>query len=378
MKILIFLSLFISINSFGQSVTISPQTIDKQNSNSDDLKVTSYNKPPSIVGLRGNGTVLAKTGVLLGDLLMKIEGKGYDGFLGFFNGGRIGFKATQNWGATNGGAITFETTPNTDSSPLERMVINHDGRVGIGTPTPTAQLDVMRGTAPDGTAIFRGTTHVSHFNYSTNENTYIRGGKNGSNVIINDIAGLGFVGIGTNSPQAKLHLSQGNLRVDALAGNGNVSLYADDQGTVSGALPIAFSAYNSNNLATNISSGIETTFPFATEEYDLGGFYNNATYEFSAPLNAIYHFDAFVKFGAVSSTTSSALYSLYFYIDSGLSSVVDKPIYVGSFNTLNFSQDVKLNAGQKVKIRVIQTSGNSLQLIGGISSKFTGHLAIRL
>ncbi len=212
MKILIFLSLFISINSFGQSVTISPQTIDKQNSNSDDLKVTSYNKPPSIVGLRGNGTVLAKTGVLLGDLLMKIEGKGYDGFLGFFNGGRIGFKATQNWGATNGGAITFETTPNTDSSPLERMVINHDGRVGIGTSSPTAQLDVVRGTAPDGTAIFRGTTHVSHFNYATDEHTYIRGGKNGSKVLINDVAGLGSVGIGLSNPNEILDVN-GRMRI---------------------------------------------------------------------------------------------------------------------------------------------------------------------
>ncbi|MCP9763976.1 hypothetical protein EGI31_13550 [Lacihabitans soyangensis] len=359
-----------------------------------------------------------------------------------------------------------------------QMTLTTNGRLGIGSNLiPDGQLDVERGTGTSGTAAFRGTQWISHFNYSTAEDTYIRGGQNGSKVLINDLVGLGNVGIGTanptkaflvvdkkigathaifgentsgvsiesswpgisfngyyngarkplsngfvggmamnpstglisiyntfasgtagnnvttqdlitmdnfgkvgignSSPQAKLHVT-GNMRVDNLAGSGKVQLYADDQGTVSGVLPIAFSAYNSNNLAANIATGVETTFPFASEEYDLGGFYNNATYEFSAPTNGIYHFDAFVKFGAVSSTTSSAVYSLYFYIDTALSSVIEQPIFVGSFNTLNFSQDVKLNAGQKVKIRVIQTSGNTLQLLGGGSSKFTGHLAIRL
>jgi hypothetical protein len=141
MKKVIFILLFVSIKMFGQSVTISPQTIDKQNSNSDDLKVTSYGKPPSIVGFRANGTAQAKTRVLLGNLLMKIEGGGFDGY-DFFYGGRINFKATQDWDFNNGAAITFETTPNTSFIPVERMVINHDGKVGIGLTSPNQILDI--------------------------------------------------------------------------------------------------------------------------------------------------------------------------------------------------------------------------------------------
>lgn len=265
------------------------------------------------------------------------------------------------YNAGNAKGLQFRTNTN-----ITRMTIDALGNLGIGATNPSSKLDIQ------------GSLYRNHFFYDTSEDTYIRGGKNSSRVIINDIIGLGNVGIGTNNPQAKLHISQGNLRLDNLAGSGNVQMYADDNGTVSGALPVAFSVNNPNNLAANIASGVETTFPFTTEEYDLGGFYNNTTYEFSAPLNAIYHFDAFVTFGAVSSTTSFALYSIYFYVDNGLTSVIEEPIFVGSFNTLNFSQDVKLNAGQKVKIRVIQTSGSSLQLLGGISSKFTGHLVTRL
>lgn len=40
-----------------------------------------------------------------------------------------------------------------------------------------AELDVGRGTGYDGTALFAGTNFNSHFNYSPNEDTYIRGAK---------------------------------------------------------------------------------------------------------------------------------------------------------------------------------------------------------
>ncbi|MES2519453.1 MAG: hypothetical protein V4585_15170 [Bacteroidota bacterium] len=73
-----------------------------------------------------------------------------------------------------------------------------NGNVGIGTLTPAAKMDI------------KGSTYLSHFYYSTNEDTYIRGGKAGSRVLINDIAGMGSVGIGTATPNAKLDIQSSN------------------------------------------------------------------------------------------------------------------------------------------------------------------------
>jgi Chaperone of endosialidase len=106
------------------------------------------------------------------------------------------------------------------------VIINDEtlGNVGIGNKTPTGTLDVARGSGPDGTALFRGTTHASSFNFGTTEHTYIRGGKNGSHVIINDITG-GDVGIGTTNPQTKLHIHSTSETVRISGTNSFLSIY---------------------------------------------------------------------------------------------------------------------------------------------------------
>lgn len=83
------------------------------------------------------------------------------------------------------------------------LVILKNGLIGMGLNNPLGTLDVMKVAAASSTAIFRGTTHSSNFNYGTNEDTYIRAGKNDGFVILNDISG-GYVGIGTSSPNAPL------------------------------------------------------------------------------------------------------------------------------------------------------------------------------
>jgi Chaperone of endosialidase len=67
-------------------------------------------------------------------------------------------------------------------------LVTQTGNVGIGTNTPVAKMDIM------------GSDYLSHFYYGANEDTYIRGGKAGSHVLINDIAGQGNVGIGVTNP----------------------------------------------------------------------------------------------------------------------------------------------------------------------------------
>jgi hypothetical protein len=102
--------------------------------------------------------------------------------------------------------------------------ICHLGKLSIGTSTANGTLDVARGTAASGTAVFRGTSRYSHFNYSTNEDTYIRGGLSNSNVYLNDNGGN--VGIGTTSPSAKLHVNGGiNVNGKIAFNSGSNSYY---------------------------------------------------------------------------------------------------------------------------------------------------------
>lgn len=110
-------------------------------------------------------------------------------------------------------------TGNVDVSSKELMRIKGTGNVGIGVISPLATLEIARGTGNNGTLMIKGTTQASHFNFSTDEHTYIRGGKANSNVLINDVGGLGNVGIGTALPIQKLHV-EGNTYISQKLGIG--------------------------------------------------------------------------------------------------------------------------------------------------------------
>src|SRR5690606_35795027 len=59
-------------------------------------------------------------------------------------------------------------------------------------------LTVGRGLL-SATAVLNGTTYASHFNDGSTEHTYIRGGKAGSHVYLNDGNGMGVVWVGGRS-----------------------------------------------------------------------------------------------------------------------------------------------------------------------------------
>jgi hypothetical protein len=128
------------------------------------------------------------------------------------------------------------------------------GNVGIGTTSPGGKLHV-KGLGNLGTAVFEGSEIYSHFNYGADgsEDTYIRGGKSTSRVVINDAATgdivLGAasskIGVGKAMPAYRLDVNgtanadtlQGaNLKITTGAANGYV-LRTDGSGNASWANP---------------------------------------------------------------------------------------------------------------------------------------------
>ncbi|NJM17204.1 MAG: hypothetical protein HC896_19115 [Bacteroidales bacterium] len=130
------------------------------------------------------------------------------------DGGHINFTTFD-----ESGKINFKTYNGT-------ILFDQSGKVGIGTTVPQATLDVARGTAPHGAAVFRGTSadRSSHFNYSTDEHTYIRGGKTNAFVLLNDNGGN--VGIGTNAPGKKLEVN-GDILLRNSTGSKQIFTWAD-------------------------------------------------------------------------------------------------------------------------------------------------------
>ena len=171
------------------------------------------------------------------------------------------------------------------------------GNVGISNNyafSPNASLAVERGSGVDGTAAFFGTSNVSHFNYSTAEDTYLRGGKVSSKLILNDYGGQ--VTVGTNIPgNAQLNIAShrtgtnaNGLSINQNTGNqGNNSYglytYANGGGVntgmkaevgPSGTTNLA-GEFRSEGITTGINKGVLSFVSGSTTSNTAGHFYAN-------------------------------------------------------------------------------------------------------
>ena len=127
----------------------------------------------------------------------------------------------------------------TVSTPKDLCINPYGGNVGINYLTPLAKLFVRKTSntsSPEGSIAAFGTQYGSYFHYGATEDTYIRGGKDGSKVIIND-GTLGNVGIGLSFPSHKLTVlstllnSSGNTDVLQVAGVNPLLAITDQNGS---------------------------------------------------------------------------------------------------------------------------------------------------
>ena len=134
------------------------------------------------------------------------------------------------------------------------------GNVGIGT-AANASLSVARGTGTDGTAAFFGTTNASHFNYSVDENTYLRGGKSNSKLFLNDYGGQ--VAVGTSA-----------------TGTAQMYIVGHQTGAAANGLSILQTTTNTGNesygLALNVNGSNIRNFGILADVGGTGQYANNA------------------------------------------------------------------------------------------------------
>lgn len=214
------------LKRIGMGTTVPNDTLEVVQGAGRGLTVTKYGQ----VGARGGavqvrgsrGTQAAPAALLANDFLGWFYGEGFDG-IGFTSHTAptsIAIQATENWNATsNGSLLSFITIPNGTATGIERMRIDHNGNVGIGTASsPVAKLHVV---GSGSTAVFERTGKALSFDpNSADLNTlaqikadlgmglglYVNSnaGVGGTNAIY--IKADGNVGIGTTTPTEKLHV----------------------------------------------------------------------------------------------------------------------------------------------------------------------------
>lgn len=168
---------------------------------------------PTLWLRNARGTNGAPGNTMTNDYLGSIMAEGYFG--GFMGGASMNFLAKQSFSSGMAGtAITFKTVKNNTSTPFEAMRIDDSGFVGIGTTFPSAPMDVEAAGAQQVVmrAAAMGATRAQLLFEDMGTSMPVKiGSLNGDGFAINVnntdqvvVTPTGNVGIGTNSPMAKL------------------------------------------------------------------------------------------------------------------------------------------------------------------------------
>ncbi|MGL4630688.1 MAG: hypothetical protein ACRCVT_05720 [Leadbetterella sp.] len=277
-----FAFILFSVCVFGQSISLVPNGIEQE--------ITNYGSTPQIVGRRSGGTATSPTATPSGASLLTIGAKGYAGSsFSPITSSSISFIASQPFTFTSisnfalGTNIAFSTISNNGTALTEKMRVNHDGKIGIGTNSPIAKLHVKEGPSGVTPSVYSNlfvesdnTNYISIAAPNDKEvgilfekpsQTSIKGGiiyhpdnsmrfytNSGTKMTISD---NGNVGIGTASPSSRLHVN-GSILGANITGSGTVSgasIAFRDRIVVTAANPMPCSNPDPNFFASRVHFG---------------------------------------------------------------------------------------------------------------------------
>ena len=150
---------------------------------------------------------------------------------------------------SNGGSSTGATRLDFQVNSGSKMVIDNEGKVGIGTSSPGSKLQVYTGNAAnanDGITLMRGAgLDVFGIKHRSNANGVYRGAITYDAAEVMTFLINGNVGIGTTSPVSNLHVFEGS------SGESFTNLYG---------LAVETSGTSNSYHAMQVATGVGTVF----------------------------------------------------------------------------------------------------------------------
>ena len=261
-------------------------------------------------------------------------------------------------------------TPN----PKAALEVNSTSK-GVLIPSMTSSQRIAIATPPNGLMVY-DTDKNEFYHYNGTGWRAILNGDYWSRPITTRDRIANFtdsIGIGTNSPTARLHVN-GDVKItDGTQGDGKV-LTSDANGLASW----QNAAYTTNDRILVKFSGIKTDSLMGTPTviYDNGSgiSFNLVTNDFTIFKSGLYHFEGAITDKAPISTSSLHKLKVGAFIDGLYYNLSSLSLFLNTgeldSSTLNYSIDVYLNFGTRIGFRYYSNGFGPLFLASGFVSGY--------